>query len=1126
VWVGVVVPMSRTVRFRLLGSLGVSVDGTSVAIGAPRQRALLALLLLDANRALPSHVLIEGIWGAAALQHPDAALQIVVSRLRNALGPVADRVTSVPGGYRIDVAEDELDVLRARRDFLRAQAMWAQDDYAEAAARADDALSCWNGDALADLRDAPFYDAAHQALDELRLAIYEFRTRSYLRCGRHVEVLGDIDAWVRLDPWRERMRAHQIVALYRAGRRVDALAVYEDLRQCLAQDLGVDPSTFMQELHARVLRQDPTLLARRAGIVAALPAWTPCSLPFVGRAREETLIFDRLRDVAAGSTHMVLVEGVAGIGKSRLALEAARRAGGDAIVLAVDGGDSLRPGLHVLAAALADASSQLSDAELRLCLGHWPGDLAAVVPALRQRLPDLPPPLDGDEEIRAARLRAAVVSWISALSQRAPVFLLVDDIDRAGAALLLLVGAALVDDEPKRVLLVATARSDSADRSSRLDRLLWSLERRDLVDRIELGGIAPAFVERLLDELERPDAATLAAELSLITRGHPYLLGEMLREPGLGAATPSADTVSCRIRQFVLRRVAGLGGPGASLLGIAASVGGEFDAALLTEVSGGTVQSTASLIDQAVDAGLLHVTGLGTFDFVHDLVRRAIAESREEGARAQEHADIAIALERRSASAARIAAQWGQASGTVASRKAMLWGDRAGEDALHDLDPHAAIDWFAFAAERAEEERTRAHLLIRLAGAQCQAGDKSGAETLRAALDIARRLHDSDLLVEAATLSTPIWDSMPALSAGERVSILTDGSRQARDPGTRARLTARLATELVFTPSWRRARTLADAALGEAREHGDASVLTEVLLRHFAATFTPHNLAERRQNADEAVAAAEHDPVARFHALTAAASAAIEAAELDEADAYIHDACTLGRACELPILAYNIECVRAWRAGLAGDLEEAERLVFGAIEIGTRRGVARPEVGPSLQIGSMRWQQDRLGELLPILRTSRETHDAGSEILLARALADFAELEPEATSVLAAAAKNGFADLPLGMLWSGELVVAAETAFLLGCADIGRVVRGLLEPFHDRVAFNAVWVVAPIAYGAALAAAAAGEPDADAFFAEALDVCDRLRAPVLRARTENMWNRVLVARGDKPRPQAAGSRPV
>jgi DNA-binding SARP family transcriptional activator len=1078
---------------------------------------LLAILLLQPNRAIHPDALIEGIWGTRVPQHPDAALQIVVSRLRTALGPVAGRLVSVPGGYRIDVADAELDHLWARDLLRQAQALSSRHDFAGSAAMADAALDCWSGDPLVDLRETTFYEYASHELRELRLAVYESRTVAYLRCGRHVEVLADIDEWVRLEPGRERLRAHQIVALYRAGRRVDALAEFEDLRRYLMTERGVEPSTDMQRLHDRVLAQDPALLARRAGIVATLPAWTPSGLPYVGRHREETFVFERLREVAAGATRMIIVEGEAGIGKSRFVLEAARRAHDEAIVIAVDGADALRPGLHAIATELLQASSRLNDTELALCLGRWPGDLAEIVPALRRRLPNLPPALDADPETRVARLRTAIVSWIAALSQRAPVILLLDDIHRAGPALLVLLGALLVDEEPKRVLVLATARSDAADRSSRLEQLARILEARGVLDRIELKGLTLDSVGRMLAELSIPDASELAPQLTLATRGHPYLLGELLREPDTADA-PTVDDVTSRIRQFVLRRVAGLGNPGARLLGIAAAIDGEFGVSILAEVTRGTVASTEVLLDQAIDAGLIHVTGLGRFDFVHDLARRAIVEAVDEDARARVHHDIALALEERGASPAFLASQWSRASGEVARRKALLWADRAGDEALRDLDPHAAALWFGFAAGEADDERTRAHLLIRLAGTQCQIGEEAGATTLRAALEIARRLDDPDLLVEAATIATPIWASMPTLSAGERIAVLADGADRSRDAGTRAQLLARLATELMFTPKWGRARVLAADALAQARAADDNAALAEVLLRHFSVTCSPHNLAERRGNVREVLGISSfgRDPLERFFALHAAAVAAIEAVELEEADVFVDAALEVGRESALPYLSYNVEILRAWRAGLAGDLDEAERLALEARELGVRGGIDKAEVGPALQIGAIRWQQGRLGELAPVLRAGINPHDPGPSILLARALADSEATRGEALELLTSAAWHDFDDLPLGILWGGELVVAGEAAALLGSAGVGRVVFHLLAPFAEQATFNGAWTVGPIAYGAALAAAAAGIPDADALFELALDMCVKLDAPVLAARADAAWRQWRTARGVAP----------
>lgn len=1113
-----VVVVVSTVRFRVLGSVGVSVDGVPISIGAPRQRALLALLLMDANRPLHPHVLIDCIWGDATPQHPDAALQIVVSRLRNALGPIAERLTSEPGGYRIDVTDDEVDHLRARRNYVRAQERWAQHDFAGAADAADAALDCWSADAFADLRDAHFYDAAYGELRELRFAIYEFRNRAYLRCGRHVEVLADIEAWIRLEPWREGFRALQMVALYRAGRRVDALAVYEDLRRCLADELGVEPSRFVQDVYGRVLDQDPTLLARRAGIISSLPAWTSLALPFVGRSREELRIFDSLQEVAAGATRMVLVEGEAGIGKSRLIIEVARRVRDEAIVLSVDGADVLRPGMQRITAALTEASSHLSDAELGLCLGRWPGDVADVAPALRRRLPGLPPALEADDETRAARLRAAIVSWIGGLSQRAPVILLVDDVHRAGPALLTLLGALLVDTEPKRVLVLATARSGIADRSSRLEQLARSLQDRDVVTRIELEGLLPDSVERLLAGLALPDAQNLAAQLTLTTRGHPYLLGEMLREPDCGAAPATVDDVSSRIRSFVLHRVASLGEPASRLLNIAAAIDGEFDIDLLVDATRGTAGSTEVLVDQAINAGLVHVTGLGSFDFVHDLARRSIAEAVDDAARVSVHRGLALVLEQRDAPAALIASQWSRA-GDAADHPTRVWSERAGDEALRNLDPHSAAAWYEVASERADDERTRAHLLVCLADAQCQAGEKEGGDTLRRALEIARRLDDGDLLVEAATLWTPIWGSMPTLSSDERVSVLSEASDRARAGAVRAQLLARLATQLTHTREWRRARSLADEAVAEARRADDVAILSEVLMRHFYATCSPHNLDERLRYMPEALAieTVGHDPMHLFFALSAAAFAAIEAAQIDDADGYLERAFALGRELDVPVLTYNMECIRVWRTGLRGHLADAEELALNATRLGTQYGIPYAALGPTLQLGGIRWQVGRFGELLPMMRLGASTGDLGSAVLLARALACFDDTKAEGVEVLERAATDGFEDLALGMHWAGCLVGAAEASFMLANERVGRVVLRLLEPFAEQMAFNGSWVTAPIAYGAGLAAAAAGEAVADDLFEHAIEMSIRMGAPVLRARSEIAWSRALMARGGDSR---------
>jgi DNA-binding SARP family transcriptional activator len=234
-----------------------------VKIAAPRQRALLALLLLNANRTVTSSTLIDSIWGEVQPQHPETALHIVVCRLRRALGPVAPRLVRDSAGYRIELDSNELDLARAEAFAGAASQSAIAGEARRAASEFDGALACWTGEPLADVTNFPFYDGAARRLRELQLGIVESRNAAYLRCGRHLEVLPDIESWIAANPWRERLRAHHMVALYRSGRQIEALAAYDDLRRLLLTDFGVDPHEDIQTLRVRILQGDPTLLTDR-----------------------------------------------------------------------------------------------------------------------------------------------------------------------------------------------------------------------------------------------------------------------------------------------------------------------------------------------------------------------------------------------------------------------------------------------------------------------------------------------------------------------------------------------------------------------------------------------------------------------------------------------------------------------------------------------------------------------------------------------------------------------------------------------------------------------------------------------------------------------------------------------
>ena len=312
---------AHPVAFRVLSSVDVRVDESSVLkVAAPGQRALLAQLLVNANQTVRASKLIDGIWGAAPPQRPESALHIVVCRLRRALDVVAPRLVRDGTGYRIELDPDELDLTRAQAYEANARRVIQEGDPARAAAIYDAALTCWTGEPLADLANFPFYEATARQLRELRFGIIEARNVAYLRCGRHLDVLKDVESWIQTEPWRERLRAHQMVALYRSGRQIESLAVYEDLRRLLVTDFGVDPHEDIQRLHGRILRRDPRLLDDRGD----------------AQARVQDALVERLREIALDGDGVVVVEGGPGVDKTWLVAELPNRPDDDATDREID----------------------------------------------------------------------------------------------------------------------------------------------------------------------------------------------------------------------------------------------------------------------------------------------------------------------------------------------------------------------------------------------------------------------------------------------------------------------------------------------------------------------------------------------------------------------------------------------------------------------------------------------------------------------------------------------------------------------------------------------------------------------------------------------------------------------
>ncbi|MEO3844971.1 BTAD domain-containing putative transcriptional regulator [Streptomyces sp. B22F1] len=308
-------------RFGVLGPLAVwTAGGQAVRVPEVKVRSLLADLLIHAGRAVPADRLVDDLWGDSPPANPAGALQTRVSQLRRALEDAEPGaralVVSRPPGYLLDVGPEATDT--GRFAALTAAARRAEDPRARAALLAD-ALALWRGEVLADFADEEFARAEIARLDELRLTALEEQAEARLELGEHALLADELGDLVARHPLRERLRAAQLRALYRAGRQSEALASYGRLRTQLAEDLGLDPGPELVALHQSILEQDAALgppQREETAVRGNLPA--PHG-DLIGR--EESVAAVRAL-LATG--RLVTLTGPGGVGKTRLALETAR----------------------------------------------------------------------------------------------------------------------------------------------------------------------------------------------------------------------------------------------------------------------------------------------------------------------------------------------------------------------------------------------------------------------------------------------------------------------------------------------------------------------------------------------------------------------------------------------------------------------------------------------------------------------------------------------------------------------------------------------------------------------------------------------------------------------------------
>ena len=301
-------------EFRMLGPIDLVRDGQALQLGGRRQRALLALLLLEPGRPVSSDRLIDELWLGSPPPGAEHALRVYVSRLRSALDD--DTISAHAPGYALEIEADRIDAHRFEQLLRDGREALVRGAAGLAADRLGAALALWRGRALADVAEGGVLALEAKRLDELRLTCVEDQIEAELALGLHAELVPRLERLVGEEPLRERLWRQLVLALYRCERQADALAAYGRAQALLSAELGLEPSEELRALEGAVLRHE---------VAPASPAEQRHNLPaqltsFVGRERELSDLENRLRE-----HRLITLTGMGGAGKTRLALEAASR---------------------------------------------------------------------------------------------------------------------------------------------------------------------------------------------------------------------------------------------------------------------------------------------------------------------------------------------------------------------------------------------------------------------------------------------------------------------------------------------------------------------------------------------------------------------------------------------------------------------------------------------------------------------------------------------------------------------------------------------------------------------------------------------------------------------------------
>ncbi|MBA8792586.1 DNA-binding SARP family transcriptional activator [Friedmanniella endophytica] len=1131
-------------EFAVLGPLEVRRDGVQLPLGPPKQRAVLAVLLLEAGRAVSTDRIVADVWGDDPPGSVLTSLQAYVSNLRRVLRD-EDATTPIvrqPPGYRCTVGPGGLDLARFREDADRAVRAADDRDWATAVTAATAALDRWRGPLLADFADENWVVPAVAAAEERRTACRQTLVAGLLGLDRVTEAVHTSAALHADHPLDERACWLHLVALHRAGRTAEALDTYRAHATRLDEELGLEPGPALRDLQGAILRQDaalagwpgPAVPLATVGLTAGRPPAAAVSSvppvvepapvhaahprttrpaadpgdPSADRApggpgdpsdpssagEESDTLIGRSTELAAlaavlepGRTGWAVLEGVAGIGKSRLAQACLARW--------ADAGGSLVVG------RCPDEPGQPAWWPLRQVLRDLGEDPDAVL---------LPP---AGVEVDAARF--ATIERVRAVLARhaagaGGLLLHLDDVHWADPTTLGFLTVLAQSPPVPGLAVLLTTRPVPAGGDLPQARLLAAVVRASRSRHVVVPPLSPDEVARLADRVSATPLTPAEADaLAERTGGNPFFVAEYARLPESGRG---AGEIPGAVRSVLDRRLATVDAEVLRVLRVAALVGQTLDVDLLERILRLDRDELADLLDDAADEHLIVAGGDGTpggYAFVHALMREQVADGLTGLRRQRLHLRIADEVADRGrpeavhqrAAHLLAALPLGDPAETVAACRA------AAEQAAARWQSADAAYWWGGALQALDllppsAQQDRGDLVAAQVTAYARSGRGTTAvetvdEELARAIDTGR-LEACGRIAVSLLRSSGAWpwavygttpDSVLIRRLEQLTGLLEDS------PADRVRVLATLAVGSCYHPDPDVPDRLGREAIAVAERLDDPDALADALL---ARAITYSGVADRAAEVDAVLtrlAGLPHDQ-SRLDAVfchNLGALTSLLLGRVDEAAAHVRDGIAAADELRLPVSRAQLRWIEAELTQWHGeDLDRAAEQFERAWQVHAETELYNDGVFELSKI-SVAWDRDRLDGLeIPL---------AGPALFWLRVIVAALQRRPGSVEALTAEIAR-----PEPVIWTthGRLTLLAHTVADLGLAELAEPLRTRLSRWSGQVAaIGHVGNVGPVDLALARLSRLVGDPTtARTRVAAARELCRAQRASrhLLRAR--------------------------